>query len=146
MRRLLFSGVLAALVTVAAQPTPAQAAPAVFINAVQYDSPGTDDGSNQSLNKEWVKITNRSNSTKTLTDWRLRDRQGHVYRFPTTRLGPGKSIRVHTGRGSNTPRHRYWRQGNYVWNNTGDRAVLKRANGNFVDACSWGDGDGHTGC
>ncbi|MPZ62927.1 MAG: lamin tail domain-containing protein [Propionibacteriales bacterium] len=156
MRRLIFTSAIAAL-AVAAGPVPSSsvtaaavgtsAPPPIVIKAVRYDPPGSDTpATNAKLNAEWVKIKNRSNTTRMLTNWRLRDRQGHVYRFPTTRLGAGRWLKVHTGRGSNAPRHRYWRRDWYVWNNDGDRAVLKRANGSFVDACRWGDGDGKKEC
>jgi hypothetical protein len=46
-------------------------------------------------------------------------------------------VTIHTGNGSNTSRHRYWRQDNYVWNNDGDRARLKKPNGTTVDSCSY---------
>lgn len=124
----------------------AYAAPAVRLTYVQYDSPGTDTGTNRSLNAEWVRIKNFSSTRKTLSGWTLRDRQGHVYRFGTFRLGAGKSVRVHTGSGTNTATDRYWRRGWYVWNNTGDRATLKNRAGTTVDTCRWGDGDGTTSC
>lgn len=124
----------------------AEAAPAIKFGVIQYDSPGSDGGSNASLNAEWVTIKNTSGSRKTLTGWTLRDPQGHVFRFPTFRLGAGKSVRVHTGRGTNDRNDLYWREDNYVWNNTGDRAILKNSGGTVVDRCSWGDGDGTIAC
>lgn len=124
----------------------AEAAPAIKIGLVQYDSPGSDRGSNSSLNAEWVTIKNTSGSRKTLTGWTLRDPVGHVYRFPTFRLGAGKTVRVHTGRGANDRNDLYWRQDWYVWNNDGDRATLKNASGTVIDRCSWGDGDGDIKC
>ena len=40
---------------------------------------------------------------------------------------------VHTGSGSNTARHRYWRSDAYIWNNDGDRATLRNRAGRRVD-------------
>src|SRR3954468_23563858 len=71
----------------------ADAASAVRISGVQYDSPGSDTGSNYSLNGEWVKITNYASTRRTLTSWTLRDTSNHVYRFATFTLGAGKSLR-----------------------------------------------------
>ena len=56
-------GLLAALIAVVGATLgiagPAQAAtPAVQITKVYYNSPGTDTGSNTSLNAEWVRLTN----------------------------------------------------------------------------------------
>ena len=113
---------------------------------VQYDSLGTDTGSNQSLNAEWVRIKNTSGSKKSLTGWTLRDPVGHVYRFGKFTLRAGRTVTIHTGNGGNTAAHRYWGQDWYVWNNTGDKAILRNKAGSIVDTCKWGDGDGNTAC
>jgi hypothetical protein len=55
---------------------------------VQYDSPGSDSGSNSSLNAEWVKIKNNGSKGKTLDGWSLRDKAGHVYHFGNFKLKP----------------------------------------------------------
>ena len=113
---------------------------------MQYDSPGKDTGSNSSLNAEWVRVTNTTTKKRVLTGWTLRDRARHVYRFPTFVLKPARSVRVHTGKGANTQRDLYWRQGWYVWNNDGDKATLKNKAGATVDTCTWADGSGVTSC
>lgn len=122
------------------------AAPVIRFSQVQYDSPGDDNGTNKSLNAEWARITNHGKKTKTLTGWTVRDPEGHVYTFPKYRLRPGKSVRLHTGKGTNTGRDLYWRQDYYVWNNDGDKAVLKNKANDTVDTCKWNDGDGQTAC
>ena len=116
---------------------PAEAAPTVRITSVQYDSPGSDRGGNTSLNAEWIRITNTTATKKVLTGWTLRDVARHVYRFPTFTLGAGKSVRVHTGSGANTAADLYWGQRWYVWNNDGDKAILKSASGTVVSVRSW---------
>jgi len=126
--------------------SPAAAASAVQITYVQYDSPGPDTRSNKSLNAEWVRIRNFSSTKKTLTGWTLRDRAGHVYRFNTFALKPGKSVRIHTGKGANTAADRYWRRDRYVWNNRGDKAILRNRAGTTMGTCTWGDGDGTKTC
>lgn len=114
---------------------------------VQYDSPGADRGSNRSLNAEWIRVKNVSRTTRSLSGWIIRDPVGHRYVFPQgSRLGPGNSVTVHTGRGTNHVGHKYWRRDWYVWNNTGDRATLKNRSGQVVDRCGWGDGDGSRPC
>jgi len=115
----------------------AEAAQPVRISAVQYDSPGSDTGGNRSLNAEWVRITNHGSRKRVLTDWTLRDAADHVYRFGTFALGPGQSVRVHTGSGRNTRTDRYWGSGWYIWNNDHDRATLKNRRGIVVSRASW---------
>jgi len=116
---------------------PAEAASAVRISPLQYDSPGSDSGSNASLNAEWVRVHNYSTTKKVLTGWTLRDASGHVYRFGTYTLRPGSTVRIHTGKGSNTAAERYWGQGWYVWNNDHDKATLKNKAGTVVSVRSW---------
>lgn len=130
-----------AVLLVPTSTLPADAASPVRLVRAQYDSPGADDGSNKSLNAEWVKITNHSKKRRALTGWTLRDKQKHIYRFPKLTLKPGASVWVHTGSGTNTRRHLYWRENYYVWNNTGDKAILKNKGGSTVDTCTWDDAD-----
>lgn len=143
MKKFATAAILAALFVTA---VPAQALAAVRIVKVQYDSPGTDSGSNNSLNAEWVKIRNGGSKAKQLKGWTLRDTSGHVYRFGSYRLGAGKAVTIHTGRGSNSGAHRYWNASGYVWNNSGDKAKLKNAGGTTVDTCSWTGGSTAIAC
>jgi hypothetical protein len=50
---------------------------------------------------------------------------------------PALPVTVHTGTGTNTIRHRYWRSANYIWNNDRDTATLKNAAGVVKDRCSY---------
>lgn len=127
---------VAALATVTTA-VPAQAAPTIRFVKVYFDSPGDDTGANSSLNAEWARIKNFGARARTLTGWTIRDPQGHVYRFPTFTLKAGATVTLHTGRGTNTAAHVYWRQDGYVWNNTGDKAILKNRAGTRIDVCTW---------
>jgi hypothetical protein len=114
--------------------TPAEAAPAtVYISKVYYNSLGSDTGSNASLNAEYVVIRNGDNVSHSVSGWTVRDAAGHVYKFGTLRLGAGKQVIVHTGKGTSyttsASTHLYWGRGWYVWNNTGDKVILRRADG-----------------
>ena len=53
---------------------------------------------------------------------------------------------VHTGTGVTTNLDRFWGQDNHVWNNSGDKATLKKAIRNKVDVCKWSIGSGTTTC
>ncbi|OLF17548.1 lamin tail domain-containing protein [Actinophytocola xanthii] len=117
---------------------PAEAAGGVILYRAYYNSPGTDNRSNVSLNAEYVQLKNTSTVAKVVTGWTLRDKQNHVYRFPTTRIGAGQYLTVRTGRGTNNAATRYWGSGNYIWNNTGDTAYLRTSTGALADTCTWG--------
>ncbi|WP_438828069.1 lamin tail domain-containing protein, partial [Streptomyces tropicalis] len=116
---------------------PAQHHRSVFISAVQYDSPGRDDGSNRSLNGEWVALTNDSRQAVNLDGWRLSDEDGRTYVFRHRRLAAGATVRVHSGVGRDTFSDVYQDRRTYVWDNE-DTATLRDAWGRLVDSESWG--------
>ena len=88
-------------------PAPGEAASAIQFGKIYYNSPGSDTGSNTSLNAEWVRIKNTGTTTRSLTGWTVRDAAGHVYKFGTFSLKPGTYVTLHTGKGTNTAYHRY---------------------------------------
>jgi hypothetical protein len=108
--------------------------PAVAITKIWFDARGPDTRANRSLNREWVQLTNTTNKRKTLTGWKLRDAANHVYRFGKFTLAPRASVKIHTGTGKNTRRHRYWGQNNHIWNN---KATLKNKKGKRADRCAY---------
>src|SRR3954447_13783307 len=115
----------------------ATASAGIRITQINFDSPGADTGSNSSLNAEWVRLKNTGSSGKVISGWTVRDTSNHVYKFGMFKLGAGKSVTIHTGKGSNTASNRYWRSDEYIWNNDGDRAKLKSKAGNVIDTCSY---------
>jgi hypothetical protein len=126
-------------------PTQAQAATgSVHIEKIYYDSPGSDGGSNSSLNDEWVRIHNSRSAGVNLKGWTIRDIAGHTYTFGSYTLAAGRTVTVHTGSGDNTARHRYWDRSWYVWNNDTDRATLRRGNGTVADRCFYDNEDANS--
>lgn len=125
----------------------ASATSTIQFGRIQYDSPGTDVHTNTSVNGEYVVIKNLGTRGVSLTGWTLRDAQSHVYKFGTFTLGAGKSVVVHTGKGTNTSTVRYWGMAWMVWNNTGDTAYLRNASGVLADKCVWtSSGAGYKYC
>ncbi|MFF1921976.1 lamin tail domain-containing protein [Streptomyces sp. NPDC058221] len=110
--------------------------PAVVLGKIQYDSPGRDNGSNRSLNGEWVTVTNTGRSPVNLRGWTLSDESHRSYRFDL-RLAGRSSVRVHTGAGRDNSRDVYQDLRRHVWDNS-DTATLKDAHGHKVDSKSWG--------
>ena len=113
---------------------------------IYYDSPGKDDRSAKSLNAEYVVIKNKASSSSSLKGWTVRDAAKHVYTFGSYTLGAGKSVTLHTGKGTNSSTHLYWGSGNYIWNNDGDTATLKNAGGSNVDTCAYSGGNAYATC
>ena len=104
---------LAAVVAVGALTAPSAAwafnhreaqLPAMRLAKVQYDPPGDDDGSNTSLNKEYVQVRNAGEKPWTLTGWSIRDVTGYKFAFPEGfTVQPGDTVTIHTGSGKNRP-------------------------------------------
>jgi Lamin Tail Domain len=139
-------GFVMLVVAFALLAVPAWASAAICITKIQYNSPGTDDGSNSSLNQEYVVIKNTGTRARSLRGWTLKDRAGHEYTFPTFRLGGGKTVKIHTGRGTNDSNDLYWRSGAYIWNNDGDKAFFRTSGGTLVDTCAYAGGDTFVNC
>ena len=133
------AGIVVALALVVTSGSPAQAAYRIQISEIYYNSPGSDNGSNRSLNGEWVQLHNTSGSKITLTDWTVRDRAGHVFKFATYAIGAHGYVKIHTGQGKRTQTDRYWGLSWYVWNNDGDKATLTDNHGNEIDHCAYSD-------
>jgi Lamin Tail Domain len=115
----------------------ASAASCVGIHRISYNSPGTDTGSNTSLNAEWIQLRNRCSTSRSLTNAKVKDAAGHTYTFGSYALGGGKYVKVRTGKGSNTATSRYQGRSWYVWNNDKDTAHLYNASGTRLDSCSY---------
>jgi Lamin Tail Domain len=133
-----------ALPASAADHTPDRARSRVVISAVQYDSPGRDDRSNRSLNREWIEITNTGRRDVNLDGWTLADEDHHTYTFDRFRLEGRSTVRVHTGRGRDTDTDVYQDRRNYVWDNNSDTATLRTDRDRFVDDASWGHHHRHS--
>ena len=111
---------------------PATSTADVVIDAIRFDADGDD---NENLNDEWVRIANRSGSAVDLAGWMLKDTSAtHRYSFPSGfSLGPGASVTVRTGCGTDSATDLHWcNQGSAVWNNGGDTAFLLDPAGNIV--------------
>ncbi|MFD5118318.1 lamin tail domain-containing protein [Streptomyces sp. NPDC058385] len=122
----------------------------VEISGAQYDSPGWDNGTNRSLNKEWIDVTNRSRHAVNLDGWTLSGRDGRTYTFHHYRLAARSTVRVHTGVGRDSGRDVYQDRRRYAWDNRSDTATLRDDHNRRVDTLSWGGhrddrGHGHGG-
>jgi hypothetical protein len=122
-----------------AATAPAMAHHPVVIQEIFYNSPGADHGSNTSLNAEWVELRNRTSHAVSLAGWTLRDRSHHVYQFGAYSLRAHRTVRIHTGSGTDSQANLFQDRGAYVWNNTGDGATLKDGTGTVRSRCSYSD-------
>jgi hypothetical protein len=133
------AAILVLLAGILVAPAPAAAAVRrVMIFKIYYDSPGADTRSNASINAERIVLKNPSGRRINLRGWTVRDAQRHIYRFSDTYyLRPGRTVVIHSGRGTDSGRHLYWGYTQYVWNNTADTAKLRGPAGQLRDSCSY---------
>jgi hypothetical protein len=81
---------------------------------------------------EWVEIRSFDLVAVQMEGWRLVDQSGITYTFPSFKLLPGATVRVHVARGIDTTTDLYWGRTGAVWNNGGDIAYLYDASGTLV--------------
>jgi endonuclease YncB( thermonuclease family) len=99
---------------------PAQDVP--FGMKVKWDADGKD---GQNVNGEWVRMHNMSPTTTiSLRGWSMRDAYLRQYDFPRTfsfpagaMLGPGQSLRVHVGTGTDSPTDLFWGEPDPIFEN-----------------------------
>jgi micrococcal nuclease len=116
-------------------PTARPAKVVVYAGCSQFNAPGND---NYNKEAEWACFTNTGGQPADMTSWVLHDEYRWRYTFPVFSLGPGQTVRVHTGCGMNTVMDLYWcKNGTAVWNNDGDTVFLLDAAGNLVDRYSY---------
>jgi pimeloyl-ACP methyl ester carboxylesterase len=95
----------------------------VRIKEIYFNPPGRD------IDAEYVEIQNDTADAVGMVSWTLRDAKNHVFTFPEFELPAGSSARVWTKAGVNDAENLYWGRRAAVWNNTGDRAVLRDERG-----------------
>lgn len=141
LRVLLIAAFVAFAINLAPQAAgTADAAGCVKIYRIYYDSPGSDSGSNSSLNAEWVQLKSKCSVNKSLAGYKLRDKANHWYTFGAYTLRAGTKVKIHTGSGADTLTDRYQGLDGYVWNNDGDKAFLYNSAGTLVQTCAYAGG------
>lgn len=109
--------------------------PNVSITYIEYDPPGSD------LEGEFVVITNASHEPVDLTGWTLIDEGAkHTYTFPPFTLAGSAEVKLWTKAGVNDANNLYWGSRRPIWNNTGDTAILRDANGNLISRYTYAAG------
>ncbi len=101
----------------------------LVVSAVHADASGND---HENLGDEYVTFRNTGAAAIDMTGWQIRDDTGHTYTVPSFTLGPGDSVTLYTGRGTDTATKLYWNRDRAAWNNGGDRIVVTNSNGETV--------------
>jgi hypothetical protein len=136
-KRLILLAALLGCVAPLLPASPALASGPMKIAKIHYAQTGTN------LNTEYIVFKNKSTHTVQMKGWKITSAPStdhQYYVFPSTKVAPGRYLILYTGTGSNTSTRRYWGAGSPVWNNDGDRAVLKNGTGTIVDTCVYAGG------
>ena len=90
---------------------------------VNWDPPGSDVAN---VDQEWVKVQNMSSTeTLPLAGWWIRDSFYRRLTFkPGTEIGPGETLTVYTGHGTDTRTSAYWNLDTPMFQNPGDSHQL----------------------
>jgi Lamin Tail Domain len=105
----------------------------VYISALYVGAP------HQTVNQEYVKITNKGTTAVSMRGWKVTDKGAkHTYKFPSTFVLKSKNtVTLYTGKGKNTSTKLFWGRAAFVWNNEGDTAYLYNAQGKLVSTKVW---------
>ena len=100
----------------------------VYVSSLYVGAP------HQTVNQEYVKITNKGTTAISMKGWRITDKGAiHTYKFSSSYTLKAKStVTLYTGRGTNTATKLFWQRSAFVWNNEGDTAYLYNAQGKLV--------------
>jgi len=100
----------------------------VYVSGLYVGAP------HQTVNQEYVKITNKGTTAVSMKGWKITDKGAiHTYKFPSSYTLKAKTtVILYTGKGTNTATKLFWGKGVYVWNNEGDTAYLYNAQGKLV--------------
>lgn len=101
----------------------------VYISALYVGAP------HQTVNQEYVKITNSGKTSVNLKGWKIKDSGAkHTYTFSSYTLKSKSSVTLRSGSGKNSGSTLYWNKYSFIWNNTGDKAYLYNAQGKLVSS------------
>ncbi|MGM0592524.1 MAG: lamin tail domain-containing protein [Halobacteriota archaeon] len=102
----------------------------IEITEIHADAAGDD---RENLNDEYVTIANTGDGRVDLAGWTVRDEAGKTYEFPDgVVLGPGESVTLRTGDGTDGGGDVYWDAESPVWNNDGDTVTVVATDGDIV--------------
>jgi hypothetical protein len=89
-------------------------------------------------NAEYIVVHNSAAKAKSIRGWFIREKKlKHTFTFPGFSLCGGCSVKIHSGRGTNTATDLYWGRASGTWVDAGDTAILHRASGLIQGSCTY---------
>ncbi|MGW0880431.1 lamin tail domain-containing protein [Streptomyces sp. NPDC002671] len=108
---------------------------------VYSDSPGSDTGTNSSLNAEYVQLKNYGTTDVKIGGDTIYNGVDSLYKLPTFTLKPGKTVTVRTGKGTNTTSTLYMNRTSYFWPNRKSSGFLSDSSNRRLSNCSYDDSE-----
>lgn len=107
----------------------------VDIVEIVFDPPGPD---GEDLNGEWLTVVNNSGGPVQLGGFSLSDESNNSFELPAHELAAGGKVRIHTGTGRPSDSALFLGRDRPLWNNDGDTAILRDADGSLIARYSYG--------
>ena len=105
------------------------------ITHIEANAPGDD---RENPNGEWIEIANQGDQAVPMRSYTLKDEANNIYTFGDFTVRPGRTFRLYSGQGQDSGLALYWGLvGESVWNNNGDAAFLRDAEGALVDSFAY---------
>ena len=86
---------------------------------------------------EYVLIKNVGLGALDMGGWKLSDLANNTYTFPAFTLAPGAEVKVWVKTGADDAANLFWNRSSAVWNNGGDTATLRDAQGAIVSTFTY---------
>jgi len=91
------------------------------------------EGEGQAVTGEYVELRNDGRGAVGMEGWTLCDvNQNHCYTFGAVRLAGGADVTIWSGAGADTAADVYWGSPQAIWNNEGDVATVRNADGEVM--------------
>lgn len=101
----------------------------ISISEFNWDAKGNDI---ENLNDEYISLVNNCSAAADMIKWTLKNSGTKIYKFGKSFLAPNQSVKIHSGCGADTKKDLFWCSKKPVWNNNGDAAYLRDAEGLLV--------------
>jgi len=97
---------------------------------VHADASGND---HENENDEYIVFENTGGAALDLSGWTIADEADHTYYVSDgVSLGPGETITLYTGSGSDSSTELYWGSDSAIWNNGGDTIIVTDDAGSVI--------------
>lgn len=103
----------------------------ILIESINFNPPGSD------VQGEFAVIRNQTGAPISLTNWTLKDKANHKFKFPAFALQGAAAVKVWTKSGTDDANNLFWGRQAAVWNNNGDTGTLSDQTGAVISTFTY---------